>query len=121
MHEVGLCESFMDAIERRAAGRRVIGVRLRVGVLHRVAEPSLAQAFELVSAGTVAEGAEVDLVTVPVRVSCPDCGHSSDAADLVMACPACGGASPRLFGGDELVLESIRLAEVSPDVPGNSR
>ena len=57
MHELGLCAGILEAVERRAAGRRVTRVRLRVGTLHRVVTPALDQAFELVAGGTVAEGA----------------------------------------------------------------
>jgi hydrogenase nickel incorporation protein HypA/HybF len=65
MHEIGLCESLLDAVERRAAGRKVLGVKFRVGEQHRVVDEALDQAFELVAAGTVAEGAAVELVVVP--------------------------------------------------------
>jgi hydrogenase nickel incorporation protein HypA/HybF len=65
MHEIGLCESLLDAVERRAAGRKVLGVKFRVGEQHRVVDEALDQAFELVAAGTVAEGAVVELVVVP--------------------------------------------------------
>ena len=110
MHEVGLCAALLDAVERRAAGRRVTRVTFRVGVLHRVVEPSLAQAFELVSGGSVAEGAEVDLVTVPVSVHCGACGATSAVTNEVPACPQCGAAGVTMTGGDELILESIQLA-----------
>jgi hydrogenase nickel incorporation protein HypA/HybF len=109
VHELGLCEGVLEAVERRAAGRRVTGVRLRVGTLHRVVEPALDQAFELVAAGTVAEGATVELVTVPVRVACGACGQVTEAEDLAAVCPACGADQPDCTGGDELVLESITL------------
>ncbi|GII23778.1 hydrogenase maturation nickel metallochaperone HypA/HybF [Planosporangium mesophilum] len=134
MHEIGLCEPFVEAIERRAAGRRVTAVRMRIGVLHRVVEPSLEQAFALVSAGTVAEGAAVELVTVPARAACPACGWQDETAEPVALCPACGASGTELIGGDELVLESITVAEngtpgasgtpreeVSSDVSGDSR
>lgn len=65
MHEIGLCEAILDAVERRAGGRRVTRVRVRIGSVHRVVEPALAQSFELVAAGSVADGADIDLVTVP--------------------------------------------------------
>jgi hydrogenase nickel incorporation protein HypA/HybF len=65
VHEVGLCEALLDAVERRAAGRRVLGVKFRVGEQHRVVDEALDQAFELVAAGTVAEGAHVELEVVP--------------------------------------------------------
>jgi hydrogenase nickel incorporation protein HypA/HybF len=65
MHEIGMCEALLDAVEKRAAGRHVTGVRVRIGTTHRVAEPALAQGFELVAAGSVADGAAIELVTVP--------------------------------------------------------
>lgn len=64
MHEIGLCEGIIDAVERRAAGRRVIAVRVRAGESLMVAEPALDQAFTLLSEGTVAEGARVEVVQV---------------------------------------------------------
>jgi Zn finger protein HypA/HybF involved in hydrogenase expression len=64
MHEIGLCEALLDAVEKRAAGRQVTGVRVRIGTLHRVAEPALVQGFELVAVGSVADGAAIELVTV---------------------------------------------------------
>ena len=65
MHEVSLGEAILDAVERRAAGRKVRRVRVRVGTLNRVVGPALDQGFALVSEGTVAEGAVLDIVEVP--------------------------------------------------------
>jgi hydrogenase nickel incorporation protein HypA/HybF len=69
------------AVERRAAGRRVTRVRVRVGARHRVVPSAFDQSFALVAQGTVADGAAVDLVVVPVRVRCQDCGHEAEATD----------------------------------------
>lgn len=115
MHELGMCEAVMDTVERRAAGREVQRVRLRIGVLHRVVPESLDQAFELVAAGTVADGAEVDLVTVPMHLTCHACGHEEDAEDMRASCPACGDVDIALDGGDELTLESLQLATQPAD------
>jgi hydrogenase nickel incorporation protein HypA/HybF len=117
VHELGLCEGILDAVVRRAAGRRVTRVRVRVGAQHRVVEPALDQAFALVSQGTVADGAAVDLVVVPVRVRCLDCGNEAEATDALAACPACGGLDLETKGGDELILEAIHLEE--EDVSGH--
>ena len=109
MHELGLCEGILEAVERRADGRRVTRVRLRVGTLLRVAEPALDQAFSLVADGTVAEGAAIDLVVVPVRATCAACGHATDADEVPVACETCDSGELEVSGGDELVLESIQL------------
>lgn len=109
MHEIGLCESIMVAVEQRAAGRRVSGVCVRVGTLQRVWKPAFEQAFALVSTGTVAAGATVELVIVPVRSTCRDCGQTAESDEVPLACAACGGTELELAGGDELMLESIRV------------
>ena len=111
MHELGLCEGVLEAVERRAAGRRVTRVRVRVGAQHRVVPSAFDQSFALVSQGTVADGAAVDLVVVPVTVTCLDCGHKAEADDPLAACPACGALDLETEGGDELILEAIHLEE----------
>ena len=104
-----MCESIVAAVERRAAGRRVTQVRVRVGALHRTMPEALEQGFELASAGTVAEGAVLDVVVLPARVHCSTCGAESAASDGVLACPVCAGIDVEVSGGDELMLESIQV------------
>jgi Zn finger protein HypA/HybF involved in hydrogenase expression len=81
-----MCESILDAVERRAAGRRVTRVRVRIGTLHRVVEPALDQAFSLVSGGTAAGGAtEIDLsggdelTLESIQLAAPDASVIPDA------------------------------------------
>jgi hydrogenase nickel incorporation protein HypA/HybF len=114
VHEFGLCQSILTAVEGRAAGRRVTGVRVRIGSLHRVFEDAFDQAFSFVAEGTVADGAEIDLVVVPVRMTCRACGHVSESQDLVIGCEACGATDLDRQGGDELILESLVLAPIDP-------
>jgi hydrogenase nickel incorporation protein HypA/HybF len=111
VHELGLCAGILEAVERRAQGRRVTRVRVRVGARHRVVESAFEQSFELVARGSLAEGAVLDLVVVPVRVTCDDCGNQAESTDALAACPACGGLDLATEGGDELILEAIQLEE----------
>jgi hydrogenase nickel incorporation protein HypA/HybF len=114
VHEFGLCEGIVDAVLTRAAGRPVTRVRVRVGALHRVAEPALEQAFEMIAAGTVAEHAAVDLVVIPVHLTCHSCGWHDEVEEPYAACERCGGTDLTAEGGDELTLESISLAAPAP-------
>ncbi len=107
MHELGLCTSIVDAIERRAGERPVAAVRVRVGLLHHVHPEAFELSFAVAAMGTVAEDASADLVLIPVQARCGSCGHSW-LCDLVpVACPQCEAMQVDLTGGDELVLESI--------------
>jgi hydrogenase nickel incorporation protein HypA/HybF len=110
MHEFGLCEGVLDAVRQRAGGRRVTGVRVRFGVRHAVDEESLAQAFAMMSEGTEAAGAAVELVTVPATIACPDCGFRGETTDLLATCPTCASPDAQVSGGDEMTLESITYA-----------
>ena len=116
MHELGMCEGILDAALRRAAGRRLRRVRVRVGTLHRVVDEAMTQSFELVAMGTDADGAVLDVVHVPVTVVCLSaaCGRRTSTDEPLPACPVCGGVDVELDGGHELLLESIELAPEDP-------
>jgi len=107
MHELGLCSSIVDAIERRAGDRSVAHVRVRVGRLHHVHPEAFDQSFTVAAFGTVAEDADAELVLLPVRARCEDCGSEWECDEAPQACPACASVAVVLVGGDELVLESI--------------
>jgi hydrogenase nickel incorporation protein HypA/HybF len=107
VHELGLCSSIVDAVERRAGTRNVARVKVQVGRLHHVHPEAFEQSFAVAAAGTVAEDATAELVLLPVRARCSDCLETWNAEEIPMACPNCGGLGVELVGGDELVLESI--------------
>jgi hydrogenase nickel incorporation protein HypA/HybF len=108
MHEFGLSQGLLDAVRHRANGRPVAGVRIRAGVRHGVDQASLAQAFAMLATGTEADGATLELVTVPARLRCRSCGAGAPVTDLLATCPACRSDDVHLDGGDDLVLESLR-------------
>ena len=107
MHELGLCTSIVDAIERRAQARSVVRVRVRVGRLHHVHPEAFDQSFAMAAMGTVAEDAAAELVLLPVQVRCAGCGATWDGDEIPIGCPGCGSVEVEVTGGDELVLESI--------------
>ncbi|MFR9775705.1 hydrogenase/urease maturation nickel metallochaperone HypA [Micromonospora sp. MS34] len=111
MHETGLCEAIVAAAVRRAAGRRVTGLRVRIGG-HPVDPDVVAQGIQLAATGTVAADTTVDLVLEPMTVACHECGRSGPVDDHValVACPGCGGVDIEVTGSDDVVLESITVA-----------
>jgi hydrogenase nickel incorporation protein HypA/HybF len=114
VHEFGLCEGVLDAVRKRAAGRPVAGIRVRCGVRHAVDPAAMAQAFGVIAAGTEADGAAVDVVTVPVTITCRDCGSTAESDDLPAVCSHCHSVNVELTGGDELTLESLQYAPSPP-------
>lgn len=122
MHEIGVCEGLVELIEQRAAGRRVTGVRVRIGARHGIVDDAFGQAFALVAEGTGAQGAAVDVVVTPATLTCRPCGHRSQSVDPLALCTRCGAAEVDISGGEELVLESIQFGvrQEDADVPRHS-
>jgi hydrogenase nickel incorporation protein HypA/HybF len=108
VHELGMCEDVLHAIERRAEGRTVAAVGVRTGTMLRVVPDAFRQAFQLVSAGSVAQDAEVEVTTVPATARCVACGEAFEAEAPFPACPSCASVEVDVTGGDELTLEWLR-------------
>jgi hydrogenase nickel incorporation protein HypA/HybF len=117
MHELGLCSSIVEAVERRAGDRPVARVRVRVGRLHHVHPEAFEQSFAIAAAGGVADGAQAELVLMPVRGRCQRCGRQFEAEEQVLACAGCGAFDLEMTGGDELMLESIEYLPEPGDEP----
>jgi len=64
MHEVGICEDVLDAVLRRAGGRTVTRVTVRIGTEQHVSQELFDRAFPLVAAGTEAADAVVEVISV---------------------------------------------------------
>ena len=118
MHELGLCEAIVDAVERRAGDRPVARVTVRVGRLLHVHPDAFDQSFAMAGAGSVAADATAELVFLPVRGRCPRCAREFEVDGVIdvppSVCPACGGVDVELTGGDELLLESIEYRSPAP-------
>ena len=115
MHELSYCEGVVQAVERRADGRPVARIGVRIGTLHRVVPAAFQQSFELVAAGGVAAGATTEVVVVPVQGACRECAARFESGDPSPACPRCGSLAVDVEGGDEVVLEWLQYhSEASP-------
>jgi hydrogenase nickel incorporation protein HypA/HybF len=112
MHEVGLAEAIVDATLRRARGRAVQSVRVRIGG-HPVDAAVIDQGFRIAAMGTLAADATVDVVVEPLVLHCQSCAADSPVHDALglVACPRCGGIDVETRGDDLVVLESICLRE----------
>jgi hydrogenase nickel incorporation protein HypA/HybF len=109
MHEFGYAEALRDVVERRAAGRPVLRIRVQAGVLARLDQESLEQAFRMVAADGVAADAQIELVTVPLEVHCRACQARAQSQDPLPLCLSCGSADLDVSAGDVFMLESIEL------------
>jgi hydrogenase nickel incorporation protein HypA/HybF len=110
MHEMSIAQSVLDIILQESRNHkldRVLSVALKVGELSAVESESLQFCFELVSKGTLVEGARLDIERVQVTCRCRDCGLDFTVEELIFSCPACGGVGVEMLSGRELSVESF--------------
>ncbi|MCW2704562.1 MAG: hypA [Blastococcus sp.] len=113
MHELAITQSVVDAVTERTGTAPVTVVRLRVGRLAGVVPDAMRFCFELVTAGTPLEGAELEIEEPEGRGRCRTCGAEFPLPDLVLLCD-CGSADVEVLAGRELAIASVVLATPVP-------
>jgi hydrogenase nickel incorporation protein HypA/HybF len=109
VHELSITQSVVDAVAERAAGARVVGVRLVIGRLSGVMPDAVRFCFELVAAGTPLEGARLDIDEPEGTAHCRACGTDVVLPDAVLLCP-CGSADVEVTSGRQLTIRSMEVA-----------
>ena len=111
MHELSIADAVLQVVRRHAAGRPVARVELRVGHLRQVVPSALEFAWQLVSDGTCADGAELVMEEVPATVRCARCGAASELRAFPAACASCGTLDVEVTGGDELLVDALEIED----------
>lgn len=111
MHELAICGSIAEIVERRAAGRRVETVHLRIGQLRQVVPDTLAFCWGLLGADTDLDGSVLEIEQVPARINCHACGREAEVGAFpVFVCVACHGVDVEVTAGEELLVTALDLA-----------
>ncbi|MEN8445195.1 MAG: hydrogenase maturation nickel metallochaperone HypA [Cyanobacteria bacterium J06555_13] len=117
MHEVSLMQSTLSVAlthVQAQGGSQIHRLELHVGELSGVVPEALAFAFNVVSAGTVAQGAELRLKTVPVLCYCDRCQQvfhpASEINRWIYECPECHNISTDIRQGKDLELASLEIS-----------
>lgn len=111
MHELSLAEAIVDIGVRHAAGRQTTKVTLKVGALRQVVPSALTFAFELVSAGTVLEGAELAIEDVPARGVCRACAAETVMSEFPLQCARCGALDLEIVAGEDLLVDELECED----------
>jgi hydrogenase nickel incorporation protein HypA/HybF len=111
VHELSIASAIAAIAGEHAQGRRVTAIEVKIGRLRQVVPEALAFAFELTTAETELEGANLVVEHVPARVDCRACGAETEVAEFPLACASCGSADVDVVAGDELLVETLELED----------
>ena len=112
MHELSLAVELLRHIEKIAAregAARVVAVEVEIGALSGVYRGAFEFVFPLAAEGTVAEGADLRVHDVPVRVRCRACGAESAPEVPLVVCQSCRAVDVAVIAGQDFLLRSLEV------------
>ncbi len=111
MHELSITQSILK-ISLEAASQqgatRIRSIRLRMGPF-RVVPVCVQMYLDVLAKGTRAEGAKIEVETVPLKVLCRDCGRESEMTRERIQCPFCGSIQLKRLSGNEFMVDSLEV------------
>jgi hydrogenase nickel incorporation protein HypA/HybF len=119
VHELSICQGVLEVAMATLENLpppvpRVERVTVRVGRLTAVVPDSLHCYFDLLTPGTLLDGAELVIEEIPIRGRCADCVAEFEIDTLSFVCPRCGSGFVELYSGRELEVVSLETAEEVP-------
>lgn len=124
MHELSIAHSLVEVATEHARAHGAAGIRtirLRIGQLSCVHRQALEFSFELVTEGTLLEGAQLEIEEVPVAIFCEPCGVVVELPDIQrFRCPRCETPSADIRQGRELDIESLEVVDPQPAADGST-
>jgi hydrogenase nickel incorporation protein HypA/HybF len=112
LHEMALAQGILEVALDTAAkhGAAKIGrIKLLVGQMTNAEPEALKFCFGALSAGSIAEGAELDITITPLRGRCKECGHEFTVERFFFVCPLCQSAAIDIVSGRELRVENLEV------------
>ena len=121
MHELAITEEMLTgAIDaaRKAGARRITAIDLVVGDLSTITDDSVQFYVDLLSRGTLAEGAALRFRHEPAICTCQDCAYQAPVtAPPAPICPRCGSGRVQIAGGTAFFVERIEVDDGEPGHP----
>ncbi len=112
MHELGVTESIAAICLKHAQrnhAKRIVKVNVKLGDLAGIVDHYVSFYWDMVTKDTVAQGAELNFIKVPVAAYCRKCDEEFAVEEFDLTCPKCGEADTELVSGREFLVESIEI------------
>ena len=100
-------ETVIPAVQKYPDVKRISTIKLRIGELSGVVPECIEAYFEIAAKGSIAEGAKIEFETIPVGISCKNCGYQGPLGKKRYRCPECGSADFRIVSGKEYFVDSV--------------
>lgn len=112
MHEFHIIEAIVKQVIDSAKDNRaskVTKANLVMGEFSGFEESSIRLYFENISSGTLLEGAQLNIKTLPAKFKCEKCNIIYEREGREFNCPSCGSAGVLERGAKGLYIENIEI------------
>src|SRR5207248_9591800 len=110
MHELAIAEGIISLVGEAAPGEKVVTVTVEIGSLSGVSVEALRFALPLAAEDTPLRDSRFELIEIPGRARCEDCGGEFATHSLYAPC-TCGSPQIAMLAGQELLVRSIEVEE----------
>lgn len=112
MHEMSLAENVLQIIQDAARNQgftRVRTVWLEIGQLACVEKEALRFGFDVVTHGSIAEQARLEIIETAGQGRCEKCAENFPLVALYEACPECGSYEIKVTGGGAMRVKELEV------------
>jgi len=112
MHELAVTENLLNIAVRHATQAnavRVTTLHLVIGQLSSIVDDSIQFYWDMISAGTICEGAQLHFERRLAMLKCLDCDQTYALSGELTDCPNCHSARIKVVAGEEFYLDSIEV------------
>lgn len=118
MHELPVTQALLKiALDQAQAAQaaRITGIYIEVGELSSYVDDSVQFYWDIISQGTIAEGARLHFERIPLEMQCRQCQARYHPDGESFRCPKCGSNDVAVTAGDALNLVALDVEnEKSP-------
>jgi len=105
---MGITQSIVAIVADQAAGRKVTRVTVEIGRLAAIMPDAIRFCFDVVAKGSALDGAALEIIEVPGRARCLDCGNDVTLTEVFGRC-GCGSRRLERISGEELNIKSMEV------------
>jgi hydrogenase nickel incorporation protein HypA/HybF len=114
MHELSVMSHLLERVEthaERLGASRVVAINLVIGDRTSIVDDSLLFYFDMLTPGTVAEGAQLKVRRTRTTCHCSVCAQDFVPDGYGFRCPACETLGTVTNDGSEFLIESLEVQQ----------
>jgi len=110
MHELAVTQSILRiALDnaQKANAKQITGINLQIGQMASLVDDSIQFYWDIISEGTIALGAKLNITRIPTKMRCFDCGNVFSPGSDSFECKSCNSNRVQVVEGEEMRVDSI--------------